>query len=421
MSVIPYLSHGATAPVKPKTPVKSDTGYLGYIAQILGMMPNPNDPSFQPRSEKDIRARAGADMAAILDPYRAKAESAYQARSAQGTEAIKGYTDFFTDRLAQVPGQVRSAYANQRAGTAAVGDALSDYQGSAGAAGVGSLEQALRAIGAPDVEGTVAQQGQLAQNNAGTTRALSAAELDRMSNQGTAQEAFAAQMPGIGVLHGGQTLSGYLAGIGASRDEAIAGIDAQAPGLAQNLFQTYYAENADRAKTRADVQGNRAQLASSLYQGMTDQELKKQIAEAGFNVDWAHLDTTMRGQNLDFEAALSSITGANQRAANTLAAKGNAPLTQSQRNTVLNGALKQAQTLYNGPPGAVGGWMVGGDKEALLSAAGLGAVNGIRGRAFNKVYAMLASRLPGESQATLRQRTEQILQQAGYPPKQTRG
>lgn len=279
--------------VAPKKKPPRRPGAPGTLAQLLAMLPGPD--SYGPlMSEDDIRARAKADAMAILGPLLDRENSDYQARLSRGSDAITGYTKFFQDRLGGVGSQVQGLYDRQQGITAGLGDALAGAQGHANEGGINSLSAALTAMNAPHAEGTVDQQTALSAGGTRLTKTLSATELQRLANEGTAQESFAALQPGIAALEGGQNLRDYLSTLNDQRASALADINGQVPSLTQSLYSQYYGANEGRRSDRAAAQSAKAQLAASWLGSQADRDQEAGIFGVKTAAQQSQFNQTLR-------------------------------------------------------------------------------------------------------------------------------
>src|SRR3990167_2050512 len=214
---------------------------------------------------------------AIIGPRLERANADYGARVDRGSEAVKGYTGFFADRLAGMVPQVRDAYSRQQDITGQIGDSLVGAQTREGARSVGSLSDALKLMGAPNAEGPVGTQNALTQNAAGTTQRLSASELMRLVNEGTAQESYAAQQPGIAALQGGENLRDFLSQAQDLRADEVGDINEQGLSLGQALLSQYYGANEANRGRAADVQTGRATITANWLSGEAQRKLDERI------------------------------------------------------------------------------------------------------------------------------------------------
>lgn len=386
------------------------------LARLLGMLPNPNSYG-SVLTDAQIRAKAQADSMGILGPLLDRENSDYAARLAQGSQAVKDYTGFFADRLGAIPGQVQGMYDRQQGLVGSIGDALSTGQGKANQPGIDSLGKALEAMGAPNAGATVAQQGELSAGGTRLTKNLSATELQRVINEGTAQESFAAQQPGIAALQGGQTLRDYLGQINNQRASNIADINGQAPSLAQSLFASYYGSNSDIRSNRNAAQSAKASLAASWLGSEADRkqnaaifqitQADKELAESHryeaamanaktsaekvrLTAEHNHIMATIAQQNADSRTTTAA-------AATTRAAKSGNPKPITWQ-TVVQDAKTSANSF-----GTSGG-LFGGKTKPPWQAAYLQLANYLR------------TKYPKLTPAQIKQATEAGLAGAGYGP-----
>ena len=274
------------------------------LEQILAGYPGADQ--FPLMSDDAMRAKAKADAMAIIGPMLERANADYGARVDRGSEAVKGYTGFFADRLAGMVPQVRDAYSRQQDITGQIGDSLVGAQTREGERSVGSLSDALKLMGAPNAEGTVGTQNALTQNAAGTTQRLSASELMRLVNEGTAQESYAAQQPGIAALQGGENLRDFLSQAQELRADEVGDINEQGLSLGQALLSQYYGANEANRGRAADTKNARAQLEASWLSGEAQRKLDERI----FQVDTA---TKLQQLRVEYETKMASAANAAER------------------------------------------------------------------------------------------------------------
>ena len=274
------------------------------LEQLYAMLPNAGQ--FPILSDDAMRAKAKADAMAIIGPMLERANADYGARVDRGSEAVKGYTGFFADRLAGMVPQVRDAYSRQQDITGQIGDSLVGAQTREGERSVGSLSDALKLMGAPNAEGTVGTQNALTANAAGTTQRLSASELMRLVNEGTAQESYAAQQPGIAALQGGENLRDFLSQAQDLRADEVGDINEQGLSLGQALLSQYYGANEANRGRRADIEAGRANITASWLSGEAQRKLDERI----FQVDTA---TKLQQLRVEYETKMASAANAAER------------------------------------------------------------------------------------------------------------
>src|SRR3990167_5738555 len=310
---------------------------------------------------------------AIIGPMLERANADYGARVDRGSEAVKGYTGFFADRLAGMVPQVRDAYSRQQDITAGIGDSLVGAQTREGERSVGSLSDALKLMGAPNAEGTVGTQNALTQNAAGTTERLSASELMRLVNEGTAQESYAAQQPGIAALQGGENLRDFLSQAQDLRADEVGDINEQWLSLGQALLSQYYGANEANRGRRADIETGRANITASWLSGEAQRkadreiylgDMQAQLAKLKQDYDIALMDATNDAQRNQITADYNSRRIAiMQQNADTGTYNATRPQTTSRKDAVglalkAANAIKPKPDQYGDyPPGTVlPGW-----------------------------------------------------------------
>ena len=267
-------SRGPYARTPPPLPTRKQRPRT-TLEQILAGYPGADQ--FPLMSDDAMRAKAKADAMAIIGPMLERANADYGARVDRGSEAVKGYTGFFADRLAGMVPQVRDAYSRQQDITGQIGDSLVGAQTREGERSVGSLSDALKLMGAPNAEGTVGTQNALTANAAGTTQRLSASELMRLVNEGTAQESYAAQQPGIAALQGGENLRDFLSQAQDLRADEVGDINEQGLSLGQALLSQYYGANEANRGRRADIDLGRANIKAQWLSGEAQRKADREI------------------------------------------------------------------------------------------------------------------------------------------------
>jgi hypothetical protein len=196
---------------------------------------------------------------ALVNPVMRQIEAQFNRQLAGGAGLIRGYTNQLQSSLAPLAGQTQQRYTTADQSLAQIDNALSNKLTAAGQSGQGELAKQLTAAGiplnaAPDIASMGAGAGA-----AGFAKGSAARQA--LVQQGAAATDYAASLPAIAGLQGGQTLRSYGAQLANQRQTAMENLRGRIPGLAQQIGTQLSNLDFQRAAARIGFVGDQAKLA----------------------------------------------------------------------------------------------------------------------------------------------------------------
>jgi hypothetical protein len=234
-----------------------------------------------------LRTEAQQYLSSIFDPQMEALKQAYSGQLQQGSGLLSGIASQASQMLAPMAGQVGQFYGQAQGQQQAADQALYSQLMSGASQVGGDIASQLAAAG-QDV-GPGFDVGQIGAGAAGTVGAVGNAALSQLLGQGAAAQSYAAQLPGIAKMQGLSDVGLLTGQIGRAQTEALRGLEAEMPGLSQQIFQSLQERELQKATTRlgfatdirqmkAEQQAAAAERAWREQQAAIDRALKIELA-----------------------------------------------------------------------------------------------------------------------------------------------
>lgn len=210
------------------------------VRQRLAREAALSDP-LRPLSDSEIQRRARGDIMPGVDRTVDEINRSITARSRAGAGAIRGYTDWLMQALVPFQQSAQAISARSQQSQAAASEALRAALSGEGQGLSDALAGKLAAINAPDaqvrdVAGGAARTGAA---SGATQFALGSADVERLIGEGAANEEWAAKMPLVAGLQGGQSQRLLELALGREAADRVGDVRSRVPGLVSDTVRDY--------------------------------------------------------------------------------------------------------------------------------------------------------------------------------------
>lgn len=280
-------------------------------------------PTYTPQQ---LRQQAQSALQSMFNPRVKQIRSMFERQMQQGSNAIRGYTGTYANRLGEIPIAIANANQQGLQQQAAVGGALADYMRNTGAEISQDLQSRLADanLSQGQIEGTVGNAAQTGFLGSGEVAGLNAASLSRMADEGNAWLKWGQALPGIGILQGQQELGKFTGQLNDAFASQMGDLQSNMSEMGMSLYQNLLDRDMqrrqlglDRSNAMAGFYSDAQQRAlnaalggSSLMQNWAQMMLERELGLAGLDLERYGIDADIYGTDVAAQSAAADRAAA---------------------------------------------------------------------------------------------------------------